>query len=448
MPQAVKDRALSGHRGRRMTLLCLLYFCQGFPWGFATIALLATLSQAGHDKAETATVVALAILPWTFKFIWGPLIDSVRMPSLGLRRPWIAVAQFMMALTLLTAATSGAMDHDATLMYLAWVFFVHNCFASLQDVATDALAVDLLADSERGRANGFMWGSKLVGIAFGGAGMAIVIAHAGLTAAVLLQAAIVLAVLALVVAWRERPGEKLFPWSAGCAQVTGGMTAFGPLITARELKRALSTRTTAMLVMVAATYALAEGLYDPMTVEFFVQDLGWSAERFSVAQGTWGVLGELCGALLGGYLCDRYGRRHMARVGLVLMGGTLLTFGLTAEAWHGPEYPHVLLLPAFKGAVAFATVALFSLFMRVSWTRAAATQFTVYMAMGNVGYALGAKLNGWVELTGYSPDLADLYVIGGLLPIIPLLLLLGLDPDGVVARKQAEQRPRAPALTG
>ena len=184
MPQAVKDRALSGHRGRRMTLLCLLYFCQGFPWGFATIALLATLSQAGHDKAETATVVALAILPWTFKFIWGPLIDSVRMPSLGLRRPWIAVAQFMMALTLLTAATSGAMDHDATLMYLAWVFFVHNCFASLQDVATDALAVDLLADSERGRANGFMWGSKLVGIAFGGAGMAIVIAHAGLTAAV------------------------------------------------------------------------------------------------------------------------------------------------------------------------------------------------------------------------------------------------------------------------
>jgi len=106
------------------------------------------------------------------------------------------------------------------------------------------------------------------------------------------------------------------------------------------------------------------------------------------------------------------------------------------------------LLPAFKGAVAFATVALFSLFMKVSWTRAAATQFTVYMAMGNVGYALGAKLNGWVELTGYSPSLAELYVVGGLLPIIPLLLLVGLDPDGVVARKQAEQLPRAPALSG
>ena len=48
--------------------------------------------------------------------------------------------------------------------FIAWVFFVHNCFASLQDVATDALAVDLLEDDERGRVNGMMWASKLLGI--------------------------------------------------------------------------------------------------------------------------------------------------------------------------------------------------------------------------------------------------------------------------------------------
>lgn len=441
-------RTLSGNRGRRASLLCLLYFCQGFPWGFATIALLAILSEAGHGKAETATVVALAILPWTFKFIWGPIIDSVRFPALGLRRPWIAFAQLMMAGTLLTAATSGAMDQDSTLQYLAWVFFVHNCFAALQDVATDALAVDLLLDSERGRVNGMMWGSKLGGIAFGGAGMATVIAHTSLQAAVLLQAILVLAVMGFVVAWRERPGEKLLPWTAGQAAPGVSSTAFGPMITLRELKRALSTRTTFMLVVVAATYSVAEGLYDPLTVEFFVQELGWTAQRFSVAQGTWGVLGELGGALLGGYLCDRYGRRRMARLGFLMMGTTLLTFGLTLEAWGGSQYPHVLLLPLFKGSVAFTTVSMFSLFMRVSWTRAAATQFTLYMAMGNVAYAIGAKLNAWVELTGWSPGFAGLYVFGGLLVIMPLVLLTGLDPDGVVARKRAEERLAAGLASG
>ena len=429
---------LSGNRGRRTLLLCLLYFCQGFPWGFATIALLATLSAAGHDKAETATVTALAILPWTFKFFFGPLIDSVRMPSLGLRRPWIAIAQFFMAVTLLAAATSGAMESDTTLAYLAWVFFVHNCFAALQDVSTDALAVDLLDDSERGRVNGFMWGSKLFGVAVGGAGMATVIAWTSLYTAVLLQAGMTLLVLALVIAWLERPGERRFPWSDGQPQPGPSAGAFGPLVTARELMRALSTRTTAALVAVAGTYVIVEGLYDPLTVEFFVQDLGWAADRFARAQGTWGVTGELLGALLGGYLCDRLGRRRVAAAGLVMMMVTLLSFGLTAGSWHEPGYPHVLLLPAFKGTLAFTTVSFFSLFMKVSWTRAAATQFTLYMAMGNLGYAIGAKLNAWLELGGWAPTIADFYLVAGLIPLLPLVMLKGLDPDGIEAKKRIE----------
>lgn len=437
-----QDRSvtLSGNRGRRTVLLCLLYFCQGTPWGFATIALLATLSQAGHGKAETATVVAMAILPWTFKFVWGPIIDSVRMPALGIRRPWIAIAQLFMAITLLAAATSGAMDSTTTLTYLAWVFFIHNCFASLQDVATDALAVDLLDDSERGRVNGMMWGSKLFGIAVGGAGMASVIAATSLATAVFVQAGLVMIVLGLVVAWRERPGEKLLPWTCGSAQGDVARSSFGVMITAQELRRALSTRTTATLVLVAGTYAIAEGLYDPLTVEFFVQQLGWSAEKFAQAQGTLGVLGELAGALLGGFLCDRFGRRLIATLGFLGMIATLLAFGLTSSAWDQPNYMHVLLLPCFKGSLAFTTVSLFSLYMKVAWTRAAATQFTLYMTMGNVGYAIGAKLNAWLPLGGLSLNIADFYVIAGVLPILPVLLLIGLDPDGIEQRKLREHR--------
>lgn len=444
---ATSKTTLSDSRSRRTKLLCLLYFCQGFPWGFATIALLATLSEAGHPKAETATVVALAILPWTFKFIWGPIIDSVRIPSLGIRRPWIAISQFFMALTLIGAATSGSMSSESTLMYLAWVFFIHNCFASLQDVATDALAVDLLQPNERGRVNGFMWGSKLAGIAFGGAGMATVIALANLKTAVLLQAAITLAVLGVVIAWLERPGERRFPWSEGEARADIGRSNFGVMITLRELKRALSTRTTAMLTLVAATYTMAEGLYDPLTVEFFVQKLGWSATEFAGAQGTLGVMGELTGALLGGYLCDRLGRRKIARLGLILLSGVLLIFALTSPLWDHAWYPHVLLLPAFKGTLAFATVSLFSLFMKVAWTRAAATQFTLYMAMANVGYAVGAELNAWIEQLGFSLSLAGFYLVGGLLPIVPALLLSGLNPDGIEARKRQEQLLASSSVT-
>ncbi len=97
---------------------------------------------------------------------------------------------------------------------------------------------------------------------------------------------------------------------------------------------------------------------------------------------------------------------------------------------------HVLLLPAFKGTLAFATVSFFSLFMKVSWTRAAATQFTLYMAMSNLGYALGAKLITWLELSGFNLSLVA-FTCWPSVPLIPLLV--GLDPDGVEERRLAER---------
>ncbi len=435
--------SLADNRYARRVLLCLLYFTQGFPWGFATVALLAILSEAGHDKAQTATVTAMAILPWSFKFVWAPLIDSLRFPAMGLRRPWLMFAQTAMALTLLGASYTGALESSATLTWIAWVFFIHNCFASMQDVAADALAVDLLDDSERGRVNGFMWGSKLLGVAVGGAGMGIVAARWGIPTAVLIQAVMVLAVLAVVVAWPERAGEKRLPWSAGSPQGPGVARDFGPLITLKELKRAFSNRTTATLLLFGIIHVSADGLFYPLTTEFFVQGLGWSAEQFSRAQGTWGVLGELVGALTGGYLCDRYGRRRMAALGLVLLAASMGAFGVFLADSFEPGGAHVVLLPAFKGAMAFSTVAMFSLYMKVSWTTAAATQFTMYMAMGNLGFALGAKLLTWLDLAGYDLRLDQLYLLGGLLPLVALVLLIGLDPDGVERRKIAEREALA-----
>ncbi len=142
---------LSENPRLRAVNFCLLYFCQGVPWGFAVVALLAILSDAGHSAAETAVIASMAVLPWTFKLIFAPMIDSFRIPELGLRRPWIAFAQLGMALTLLLVWFAGGVEEQSTIMFLAWVLFVHNCFAALQDVATDALAIDLLEDQERGK---------------------------------------------------------------------------------------------------------------------------------------------------------------------------------------------------------------------------------------------------------------------------------------------------------
>ena len=443
--------SIATHRTLRSVVLCLLYFAQGFPWGFATVALLSVLSEQGYSKEQTAGVTALAILPWTFKFFWAPLIDSLRVPALGLRRPWIVFAQLGMSLTLLGVWATNDLDGDSTITFLAWVFFAHNCFASLQDVATDALAVDLLDDTERGRVNGMMWGSKLFGIAVGGAGMGAVIAHSSLGTAVLVQSLAILAIMLVVIAVKERPGEKRLPWSQGSAQADPNLSVAGGVIgVSKELFRALSLRTTFLAVLMAMTVSLCEGLYVPLTTDLFVQKFEWGAEKFSRNQGTYGVLGEVLGALLGGLLCDRFGRRRMAGLGLVCTSATLLTFGLTSAYWYESGYPAVWLLPLFKGFFALTTVSLFSLYMKISWTGAAACQFTLYMAMSNVGHALGAKLNslnswiekaaqrGWSSLDGVVLADQHFYLVAGYLALVPLFFLVFLRPDTVVAQKLSE----------
>ncbi|GIR42039.1 MAG: hypothetical protein CM15mP52_2690 [Candidatus Neomarinimicrobiota bacterium] len=71
---------------------------------------------------------------------------------MGKRRPWILFAQIGMALSLVAMIFMGDISENISL--LGWMFFLHNCFASLQDVSCDALAVDVLLPEEQGKVNG------------------------------------------------------------------------------------------------------------------------------------------------------------------------------------------------------------------------------------------------------------------------------------------------------
>ncbi|MCP3695383.1 MAG: MFS transporter, partial [Planctomycetaceae bacterium] len=148
-------------RSKRLTILCALYIAQGIPWGFMDITLVNYLIDSGITVGEAAKVASFILLPWAFKLIWAPLIDTVTIRSMGRRRSWIIGAQVMMALTLIGILMVPDITKDLTM--LGWMFFTHNIFASLQDVSTDALAVDILPAKEQGQANGMMWASKLVG---------------------------------------------------------------------------------------------------------------------------------------------------------------------------------------------------------------------------------------------------------------------------------------------
>jgi PAT family beta-lactamase induction signal transducer AmpG len=314
------------------------------------------------------------------------------------------------------------------------------------------MAMDLLPPNERGRMNGFMWASKLLGTSLGGIVFATVLVRWGLTLGVRIQAGLVLAIMLLPLLVRERAGEKLFPWSPGRRMAPHGVAAdiagvtvglrravAGPLAVVRELWRAFGLRTTAIAAAVAFFTIVNEGFHDALTPAVFTQTLGFTAEQYSRMQGVWGLAGRILGAIGGGYLCDRLGRRLMMGVGASTAALAYLVFGLTAALWSSPGYPLALFILLVQGGIAMTAVSLFSLCMKISWTAAAATQFTVYMALGNLGYAAGPML------TRLRLDDPASYLAAAAVACLPIPFLFLLRPDAVEARRKAEQEVRAQA---
>ena len=209
-------QSLTENRLRRMVSLCVLYFAQGLPWGFVTVAFASYLSDNGFTPQEIGILFATVALPWTFKWIWGPVIDTLNLPQFGTRRLWILFAQFGMAISIGTLLLVPNLTDQIDLVIK--LIFVHNIFASLQDVSTDALAVDVLRDDEVSKANGYMFASKRGGMIVGGAVLGGFVKTIGIKGMLSIQLPILLLIMVLPLFLHEKPGTRLFPWSRPSGQ--------------------------------------------------------------------------------------------------------------------------------------------------------------------------------------------------------------------------------------
>ena len=141
------------HRSRKfasgyaLVVVAVLGFASGLPLALTGQALQAWLSGEGVDIA-TIGFLSLVGLPYTFKFLWAPLMDRFElMPALGRRRGWLVATQLGLAAALWALAATppkGALQAFALLAVL--VAFV----SASQDVVIDAYRTDLLQPAQRG----------------------------------------------------------------------------------------------------------------------------------------------------------------------------------------------------------------------------------------------------------------------------------------------------------
>jgi PAT family beta-lactamase induction signal transducer AmpG len=130
----------------RFAVVLVLGFASGLPLALTGQAMQAWLSLEGIDVA-TIGFLSLVGLPYTFKFLWAPLMDRFDLPWLGRRRGWLVASQLALALALLAmAATPPKHAVQAFALLAVLVAFL----SATQDVVIDAYGTDLLPGAERG----------------------------------------------------------------------------------------------------------------------------------------------------------------------------------------------------------------------------------------------------------------------------------------------------------
>ncbi len=130
----------------RLAAVTLLGFASGLPLALTGQAMQAWLTVQGLDLAAIG-FLSLVGLPYTFKFLWSPLMDRFELPWLGRRRSWLVFTQLALAgVLVLLAATSPADSLRAFALLAVLVAFL----SASQDVVVDAYRTDLLLPAERG----------------------------------------------------------------------------------------------------------------------------------------------------------------------------------------------------------------------------------------------------------------------------------------------------------
>lgn len=161
---AAPDR-FSAATAWRLLVVTVLGFASGLPLALTGQAMQAWLSVSGVDIA-TIGFLSLVGLPYTFKFLWAPLMDRFELPWLGRRRGWLVLTQLALAGALLwMAATSPT----GSTRFFALLAVLVAFLSASQDVVIDAYRTDALHASERGLgASLYVLGYRLAMILSGG----------------------------------------------------------------------------------------------------------------------------------------------------------------------------------------------------------------------------------------------------------------------------------------
>ena len=396
----------------------VLYLAQGVPEGITFFAIPAWLAMNDKTPVEIASYAAVIGIPWSFKILIAPLMDRFTYLPMGRKRPWVIFGQLGLIISFL--AIGMVEDPLNNLKGLMIAGFFISFFGAFQDVATDGMAVEIVPKDQQARANGLMWGAKTIGISLSlVVGTSLINLLGFSTAIPFMSIAFAFFVLAPI-CFRERPGEKIMPWTKGepskyakAVQLNSWIKLF------KGLFKVVILPSSVFMIIAVLFNGMLNGLIETLLPIYTIQEIGWTNSSFSQAYSTTNLISGLFGMFVGGALVDFFGEKKMLIIYLILTIALLIGIGLSSALWGYNQVIFSFVLLATLLAT-FISIAFFATGMKLCFKTVAATQFTLYMAISNTGRAYGSGLVGKLkELFEWE----QIFLFITISPLITILML-------------------------
>lgn len=349
-----------------------LYVAQSVIGGVTFQGLPAVLRQ--HDASlNDIAFILLTVLPWSFKFLWAPWIERLRLPAAGGNRSRLVVGTIG---AVAVAALGAAAFIGPTALGAVTTALVIGAFASATvDIACDGYAVESLAEKHRGWGNAAQVAGAYLGSAIGGGVFLILIDHIGWRDATLVMAAVLVG-LGLPFLLGRSP---LRAHRDGAERPSLGAALKRP-----EVRRGIA---------LVALYVLGQK-WGMVLISPYLVDAGMSLTTIGLFNGFLGTALGVVAALLGGWATRRYGATPVMAASLVAQVLATAGFALAAAlAWRSTLGLGTLTV-LNSGVMAFGFVALYAELMGRASLDQAGVDFTLFQCADGLVSLIGWQLVG------------------------------------------------------
>lgn len=302
----------------------LLGLSSGFPYAMLGATLTTRLAQDGIDK-KSVTAFSLAFLVYNLKFLWAPLVDSLRLPLLGRLGQRVSWLLFAGALVMAAVAVLGGLDPKADLARFAIAAVAVGIAGATFDIVIDAYRIETLKPEQLGVGSGMsQYGWRIGSVAAGA--LALLVAQTfGWTAAYTL--CIVFALPAMLAAlWLGEPSRHVL------VQARVGLRVAVDAVVA-PLREFIVRRGAFLVLAFVLLHKIGDTLAN-LTLRLLLDDLGFKNDEIAQYDVGVGFFAYLIGIFIGGWLYAQWGVKRSVLVALVLMAVSNLSFALLAAVGH------------------------------------------------------------------------------------------------------------------